>query len=166
MARLRNANLQKTSDFSVVLHKKYPSFSLLQSSKGFKTKILTTRGLPPSSSGTTRPSTTHADLRTKSYTLSLCTPTLTAAILCLPVRSGYHTSAKMFSTTHFTDTGACDGYASRITPIFHVVPACSRFDYPKPAIIHYLPLFPNTNVRPVPSHYQQDLISYHYISVL
>ena len=120
----------------------------------------------PSSSGTTRPSTTHADLPIKSSALSLGTRILTVAMLCLSVRSGYHTSAKMFSMTHFTDTGAYDGCASRITPIFHVVPACSRFDYPQPAIIYYLPLLPNMNVRPVPSHYQQELISYHYISVL
>jgi phage terminase large subunit-like protein len=38
VARPRNANLQKTSDFSVVLHKKSLSFSRLQSFKGFKTK--------------------------------------------------------------------------------------------------------------------------------
>jgi hypothetical protein len=44
----RNAILQKTSDSSVILYKKFLSFSQLQSSKGFKTKIL-----PPSSSGTT-----------------------------------------------------------------------------------------------------------------
>jgi hypothetical protein len=48
--------------FSVVLHKKSLSFSRLQCFKGFKTKILKTCGLPPSSSRTTRPSTAHADL--------------------------------------------------------------------------------------------------------